>query len=98
MHAIAGAEYVATGNTFVALHQIKTLLLPAMPGRMGETAFTGDPPPFHWVANMHMPIRAGFTRPLAGNDVQLQLMVIQRFQRPGNKAFRATIGPVFLAP
>lgn len=85
MYTIPGAVNIAARNTFVALDNIKLLLLPQRACGVCKAALTADAAPLSWIANMNMPVVLLFALPLAGDDVELKILIAQRGKRPRDK-------------
>ena len=95
MYTISGAVNIAARNTFVALYNIKLLLLPQRARGVCKAAFTADAAPLSWIADMNMPVVLLFALPLAGDDVELKILIAQRGECPGDKTFCSPIRPLF---
>ena len=97
MYTIPGAVNIAARNTFVALDNIKLLLLPQRACGVCKAALTADAAPLSGIANMNMPVVLLFALPLAGDDVELKILIAQRGKCPGDKTFCSSIRTIFLA-
>lgn len=95
MYTISGAVNIAARNTFVALYNIKLLLLPQRARGVCKAAFTADAAPLSWIADMNMPVVLLFALPLAGDDVELKILIAQRGECHGDKTFCSPSGRYF---
>jgi len=81
----------------MALHKVELFAFPERSCGVSEPAFATDASPFSGVTDMNMPVRFYRPLPLAGDNIQFEVTAIERFQRAGDKTFRAAIG-IFALP
>ena len=97
VYAVSGAVQVAAGYTLMALHQIEGFALPELAGGVGKPTLAADPPPLARIADVDVPLGLHRPLPLAGDDVQFKIAVVEGFQRAGDKALRTAVRAILLA-
>lgn len=96
MNVIVSVVEIVVGNMFMVLYQVEGFVLLECVCGVGKVVFVVDVFLFMWVIDMDLLVWFYWFLLFVGDDVQLQMIVVEGFQCVGDKLFCVVVWVVFL--